>query len=281
MTSTTDQKSLAPENDEAMKGIVEGVLKETEEGGSVRMYFKSQGSEKPEGALRRGFAELMEDARTDQASWRKRARELLRALDIQYKTQIRRWKGEEGLETCAEVIQEGLEHGGLSELLKSGSPKLFPSSEEEAGRALKCDRDVQEVLHETRERMNHYRPYSFVTKILHFCFPETFAIYDLQSAVSIRTWSWFAYNSRAGENSEDPLKEWDVGRIGDPSGAGYRKVLEFYQMFWCAASAQEQKELSGRAEKMGGLIDADVSTVDLLDKLLWKANGDPLILGLR
>ena len=130
------------------------------------------------------------------------------------------------------------------------------------------------------------RPYSLVTKFLHFVFPTTFAIYDSQAAKSIAMWAVFAFDEDdANENATAaPFDEFVLGETG---GYGYLAVLRFYRAVWDLSTPEDKAALSAQGKRMEelfcgqpGLGVARVTIVDLIDKLLWQAAGNPFRLGL-
>lgn len=126
-----------------------------------------------------------------------------------------------------------------------------------------------------------YTPYVLLTKFLHFAFPSTFAICDAQAAASIQMWSYLAYCSDLEERKDYLGKD-----LVNVTGKGYAAILNFYRLFWNAASSGERAELeqlaAGISARLGvkGPGSGTVTTLSLLDKLLWLANGDPRLLGL-
>jgi hypothetical protein len=156
-------------------------------------------------------------------------------------------------------------------------PRLFGSS---TGDAAEIAGVVQYSLAFFQQR-GDYRNYSLLTKWLHFCFPETFAIYDGYASKSIQV---ILRHVDCGPN----LSGFDMGKMGETSGNGYIGLLNSYRLFWEAAqtarldkaldSVAKENEAMLRAEP--GCLSARVSTLDILDKLLWKANGSAAALGL-
>jgi hypothetical protein len=120
------------------------------------------------------------------------------------------------------------------------------------------------------------RPYSLSTKYLHFLFPDSFPIYDQRAAASIQAWAYFAVSDRdAAWASSSWSHVWDFHRNG------YAGVIDFYRLFWTTATAEERNAVTSGAATISSRIGARVSTLDVLDKLLWRANGDPRMLGFR
>lgn len=120
-----------------------------------------------------------------------------------------------------------------------------------------------------------HHPYSLLTKWMHFCFPESFVIYDWQVASSVQTWSYFAFPLE-----DDGSAEFAAARIAQPGGTGYRGLVSFYRLCWQAASSDQQEALQTAAQQLSNAIDSHVSVIDVIDKALWNANGDPRKMGL-
>jgi hypothetical protein len=169
-----------------------------------------------------------------------------------------------------------------SDWLLAAPPQLLECPEDHS-QALSAV--ISNVLQRTRLGGAN-RPYSLVTKFLHFCFPATFTIYDSQAAKSIHMWAIFAFDE------DDAAQNADAGRfdevaLGDTGGHGYLNVLSFYRTIWDAGTPDDKSALNSQAAQMeellrgqGGESPVRVTTIDLIDKLLWRANGNPFRLGL-
>ncbi|HEU5118258.1 MAG TPA: hypothetical protein VFT74_16690, partial [Isosphaeraceae bacterium] len=115
---------------------------------------------------------------------------------------------------------------------------------------------------------------------------ETFASYDSYAGKSIEA-VMAQIESGQGPRSHD-RRQFEAARIGDSSGSGYIGLLNFYRLFWEAArtagvdgqllSVTASNEAMVRAEPGGQA--ARVTPLDILDKLLWKAKGSVVTLGL-
>ena len=73
----------------------------------------------------------------------------------------------------------------------------------------------------------------------------------------------------------------------DKSGSGYRGILDFYRVVWSHSSNELRDEACGTASLFQAHIQerydakrARFTVLDLVDKLLWKGNGNPVVLGL-
>ncbi len=137
-------------------------------------------------------------------------------------------------------------------------------------------RDSLELFRQRGDDRNH----SLATKWLHFCFPETFAIYDSFASKSIG--SVFSLLDITSSTERLDSSQFDSEKIGKTSGEGYIGVLNFYRSFWntaCTSGLDAQiravaDENQSMLRGQPGGEQARVSTVDVLDKLLWKA-GQP------
>ncbi len=160
-------------------------------------------------------------------------------------------------------------------------PRLFGATDDQAGEIASA---MQEIL-AAFVRRGDARNYSLLTKWLHFCFPDTFAIYDSQAAKSIEAASARLSLAPSPGVGRD---QFSYRRISDTSGTGYVDLLNFYRLFWDAARssglATGVQHAAEAAQTMlrgqPGCPDAQVSTLDILDKLLWKAEGSYEGLGL-
>jgi len=172
--------------------------------------------------------------------------------------------------SIAEAVLDEIDKQGWS---FAGPPALFGCSQQEEGVLAEF---VPRAMDAVAQAGVPGRPYSFVTKLLHFRCPDSFPICDSQAATSIQMWSYAAFEA---EGEQRDRFEW--GALANTSGGGYKGVLEFYRRFWDAASESQRSRLAERAREMEGIIHGRVTTLDLVDKLLWSATGDPLRLGLR
>jgi hypothetical protein len=89
-------------------------------------------------------------------------------------------------------------------------------------------------------------------------------------------WSYAAFDTRGQE-----WEAYSYNAVSDMSGSGYSGVIRFYRMFWNEADETQRKAIVEGAEYVSKTIDGHVSAVDVIDKVLWSANGDPARLGLR
>ena len=121
------------------------------------------------------------------------------------------------------------------------------------------------------------RPYSLLTKYLHFCFPNTYPIYDKQAALSIQMWSYMAFENRTINGEWANYQVWE---IADTTGDGYFAIIDFYRNIWNLANDEQKNKLKLNAEFNSKIANGKVSVLDLIDKVLWRASGDPLLLGL-
>ncbi len=126
------------------------------------------------------------------------------------------------------------------------------------------------------------RPYSLATKYLHFLLPDLFVIYDSQAAMSIWMWSLFAY----GEDQPE-IKALAVANLSSTDGDGYVELMRFYHRVWHSTGPELRDRAMNASQSLESLLssvpgckEARVSVLDLIDKHLWKCNGDPIRLGL-
>ncbi len=168
----------------------------------------------------------------------------------------------------------------------------------EAPRLLESDDDAVQEIADTyldilrlNTRRGYKRPFSLLTKYLHLCFPVTFVIYDGQAARSVLTWSQHAFPSLPALHPERLQFDADNRhwvRHWDDRG-WYVGLLRFYRLLWAEAQqsqltddlARLQFGLQQALRGVPGAPEARLTVVDVIDSLLWQANGDPAILGLQ
>jgi len=120
---------------------------------------------------------------------------------------------------------------------------------------------------------------------LHFIFPKSFVIYDSQAATSIAMWRNFAYECEddtvAAETSRFSLK----ALLED--GDRYKSFIEFYRILWSSVPEELRVETNRVAAELEEHLrtrhdnkQVQFTAIDLIDKVLWKANGNPIVLGL-
>jgi hypothetical protein len=241
----------------------------------TRSYFeKEKGWESP---MRQRFSRIVGAIAADKNLAQGAAIDLLRELGSRYRaiwpeTMI-------NYSTFYDCMWEAVDGRGW---WTTHPPNLFGSTDRDAHAIAGV---VEHALTLFTRRGDH-RNYSLLTKWLHFCFPDTFAIYDSQAAMSIEVAiRSVALAPRHANLDRDRFRR---ERIGDTSGSGYLDLLNFYRLFWEAAgSAGLDADLRVVADEIERLLrgepgcpDARVSPPDILDKLLWKANGAMTPLGL-
>ena len=177
-------------------------------------------------------------------------------------------------------VTAALGHGRVRDWIAREAPSLFQAQEAEASAVWETIRQILTDLRGQKIR----RDYSLVTKFLHFLFPNTVVIYDSQAAASIAVWRYFAFASeysQAGADGEAPNADhYRYSTLADPSGSGYEYVCAFYRRFWASATEQERADLQRVSSELANTVRHSVTVTDLLDKLLWKANGNAVHLGL-
>lgn len=119
------------------------------------------------------------------------------------------------------------------------------------------------------------RPYSLTTKFLHFCFPDSFGIYDAQAANSIQTWSYFSFSPDDSAGSK-----FYYNQMSNPTGKGYCAIMDFYRLCWEYATNDQLIDLENAARTLTQEIGAPVSSLYVIDNFIWHMKGDPRLLGL-
>ncbi len=228
--------------------------------GATRAYMISVA--KSEKAMRDGFLQLR--ARAMETDGAARAYETLRNVNGFYRTRYSLLK----LHEMAELAFDSV---GLRGWWVNEPSDLLLSSDSE--------RDViADFIPRTLERISSaglHHPYSLLTKWMHFCFPESFVIYDWQVALSVQAWGYFRFSLE-----DKAFDRFSTGSTARPGGAGYGSLLDFYRSCWHAARSEQRAALKNAAEELGRIIDSHVSVIDVIDKALWTASGDPRKMGL-
>jgi len=244
------------------KSVLQKVIDECAQGGLVASYFDMQRAW--EGRMRVSFDELVSSIRQRLPHAATRAEEMLRYLNGKYSTRYNLESIPFATLTILDVI-EG--HGWWN----AAPPSILDCPDENAQSI--CN--VVETILNQIEADGHKRPYSLLTKYLHFCFPQSFPIFDAQSAASIQMWSYVAFQARGPEWS--PFK---FVNISHSSGSGYPGLVQFYRYLWGQATQADRQRLHMYSLELGKSLGGGISVLDLFDKLLWRASGDPLYLGL-
>lgn len=233
--------------------------------GSVREYLvqsANSASAVNERTLRNGFSDLRNKASRSHALLE--AHEMMRALNGYYRTRYAIGK----LEALVPIVYETISH---RDWWHDGPPDIAHASTSD----IEGLRSIVPAVLRDAEKAQLNRPYSLVTKFLHFCFPNSFGIYDAQAANSIQTWGFFVFDL------DDPAgKKFAQGQIADPNGRGYGAIIEFYRFCWEYATEEQITNLELAAQELSSEIHAPVSPTYIIDNLIWHSNGDPRILGL-
>lgn len=247
-----------------MAKIVGQAIKESAPDGKglVTSYFRD--AREWEGAHRERFRELTTKWQTGDPDLSERTFDCLRHLNGAYRTRC----AVAHLRPTAGMI---VRHLSDQDWLKD-APGLLGSNSERAQQVAHLVADLLARIHAGRT----IRPYSLLTKFLHFTFPDTFPIYDSQAASSIQMWSYFEY----ARGTEAAQQKYSYDGLIDSSGRQYQSIVDFYRAFWDAASDEQRARLQQHAARLTQEINGGVSVLDVLDKLLWRASGNPINLGL-
>jgi hypothetical protein len=243
--------------------------------GIVRDYFAKEGVW--EAAMRQQFDSLTRSLvlREECAD---RALAALREVDLRYRANFDRYTPGR-LPLLRDELVATIRSAGW---LLATPPKLLECKDDHL-------RSIAEVVPDLLKRLADKgikSAYSLVTKFLHFCFPTTFAIHDSQAAKSIAMWAIFAFDEDVPGDAS-LASRFTESKLGDPGGYGYVHVLRFYRQIWDAGTAQDKEALAVQAHQLEGDLRnktwqsvAHVTAVDLIDKLVWKAAGNPIRLRL-
>lgn len=245
----------------------------TRRNGIVVAYFRRQAEQ--EARLRSGFGRLVASLRTGAIDVIDLAETMLGQLDRDYNTGLARYCGEQAVPDVSRCIIETIGELGWP---GRDQPSVLDSSPTDAERIANA---VRRVLANMRDRGCRHE-YSLSTKFLHFCFPDTVAIYDSQAARSIWMWSLFAFYDAADQMR---LQQFDLDTTQNPTGGGYGGILEFYRSVWGSTSPDDHQRAEAAATRISDGLQltvqaTPVSVLGLLDKLLWFAKGNPISLGL-
>jgi hypothetical protein len=225
--------------------------------------------------MRESFADLGERLALGAEDVSEQAAEMLRVLNANYRTRHTL----DQLPIAADIVVMNIPKAAWD-------ARLTDLSEEEAqefGEMVPAMiRKIYQAVTQKFGNKGARRPYSLLTKYLHFLMPDLFVIYDAQAAMSIRMWSLFALGH------ENPAsRRFDWLHLADSTGKGYGEIVSFYRLAWEFSGEQERKGLEGAARNLQAMMrdHADltrprVTPLDLIDKHLWHGNGDPIRLGL-
>lgn len=235
------------------------------ESGAIRDYFESYRDS--EAQRRQRFAELSDQLLRGPNRVETEAFHLLRELNADYRTRfdIRH------LETAGRVILTSVDQPLRSQ-------ELFALSDDEAGQVADQLPDIISGIAEKSGK----RPYSLITKYLHFLFPALHVIYDSQAAQSAWMWSLFAF-----EDENPAIESFTYASLSDRSGKSYHSLVRLYKLLWQNSERQDRKRALQTAESLQQFLrdvpdcgNARVTVLDLIDKHLWSCNGNPITLGL-
>lgn len=233
--------------------------------GSVKQYLvnsSKSSSQINERTLRNGFSDLRSQA--SRSSALPHAFEMIRQLNGYYRTRY----AIEKLRALTPMIYSAIE---ARNWWRSGPPNIADAAPSDIDSLASV---VPSILHDA-EKDGLDRPYSLITKFLHFSFQDSFGIYDAQAANSIQTWGYFTFELG---NPEGKAFLW--GGIANVNGNGYRAIIDFYRILWLHGSEEQLRRLELAAHDLTLEIQAPVSSTYIVDNLLWQGNGDPRVLGL-
>ncbi|MDO8589108.1 MAG: hypothetical protein Q7T82_18930 [Armatimonadota bacterium] len=245
-----------------MTDFVNAVISESRDGGIIHSYLSQQISW--EGPMRKSFASLVADLASGSPQSITRVTERLQYLNGTYRTRY----PVASMPCAVNVLVKLIGDMGW---WRTSPPVLFGSSEIDSEQLANMIPGILDGI----EKQGCKRPYSLLTKFLHFCFPDSFPIYDAQAASSIQMWSFLAFKNRDAD-----WKQFRLLEMTDTSGHGYKSLVKFYNLFWSTTNDAQRTELVRSTNMLSHHIGGKVSILDLVDKLLWLASGDPLPLGL-
>lgn len=227
-------------------------------GGETREYLLSFA--KGEKKMRDGFAQLKNTAETDRID---HICDTFRNVNRFYRTRY----SSDRLREIAQIVLDSVSSQGWWHI---DPPDLMHCNDIEAKQIASF---ISKTLH-CISASGLIRPYSLLTKWMHFRFPDSFVIYDSQAAASVQEWSYFAFPLE-----DDDSSEFAAARIAQQGGAGYSGLVSFYRICLRAASSNQRGALQAVAQQLSNAIDSRVSVIDVIDKALWIASGDPRKMG--
>jgi hypothetical protein len=253
--------------------IIKAAINATLPGGMTADYFQNEGSW--EGPLRHDFVTLRELMTSDPEGGRGLALRLYKKVNDRYHATRR----PPDFPLVYDVMKSAIDSRGW---WAAEPPKLFDLPNDQLGT---IGYFVPAILSELKSQEHDYT-YSLITKLLHFHFPHTFAIYDFNVANSLETWS---VEEQGGPGKANPaLLEYRIDILTVSSGESYGSILKFHRRCWAfARTTKTADSLIDAAQRMERMLRkqsvseaARVTPLDVIDKLLWRANGDPVKLGL-
>lgn len=230
----------------------------------ARQYFIKH--KEWEGRMRTAFGNLQSALRHDWRGAIGPAVRCLRDLDRNYQTQAARQRCDFDMFATI-IIRVIREHDWIQE----APGRIFEEPPARVSDAVFGA--IPEILDAMKQAGQH-RHHSLLTKFLHFTYPDTFPIYDSRAAKSIQEWS------RREHLEPQVRRQFSFSRLSNTSGTGYAHLVNFYNLFWEVASSEERQRLDGVASEFTHTVGAIVSKLDVVDKLLWGADGNPVKLGL-
>ncbi|HEY3329807.1 MAG TPA: hypothetical protein VGK19_07295 [Capsulimonadaceae bacterium] len=258
-----------------MDRILEAVLAAAKPGGSTYQYYVKNAAW--ESDLRRQIGAFPEFvvAAEDKATLRAKGVELLTALNTKCKARC----ADPAIPIAFEAMNAVVEARGW---WKGTPPDLLMGTDED----LVILADAMGSIMATIARSTTVKPYSLLTKYLHYAFPNSFAAYDNRVGASVLAWVKDVYGIRPGPNLARQRYAPDVLTTTD--GLGYIGILRFFQMFWDGVAAADQvetydaavAELQAALDELPGEIELKLNRLDILDKVLSVANGDRKLLHL-
>ena len=253
--------------------LLRAAVRAAQDGGSTYQYFEKEGSW--EASMRQNFAQLEVGERFDGLAVAERSEDVLRKLNSDYNTRHKVTHLPDVNRCLIATITAFLQTDGNTISLIDSCEWQRDEIHGALVNSLAC------------AKRTGSRPYSLVSKFLHFAMPDTFAVFDDQAATSIAMWRFFAFACETPDIAEKS-NQFSWRRIAeDKGGSGYKFMLEFYRIIWKSASSDLQNEAMTAALQIETIIRerhtagrARVTVLDLINKLLWRASGNPIVLGL-
>jgi hypothetical protein len=254
--------------------VLRAAIQSAQPGGPTFEYFERQGS--MEATLRQRFAEHVVGEDFDDVTGSEESAKLLRHLNRVYGTR----HDVKHLPAVYRFLMGAI----------TGFRRDHPTNAALLDSSDSVRDDVHCVLASSIARIKETgsnQPYSLASKFCRFLLPDTFPIFDDQAAASIAMWRYFAFECEVEAKTRESEHFTRRSIANDKSGSGYRGVLDFYRLVWSTSSNELREKACGTASNFQTQIrerydtpQAKFTVLDLMDKLLWKGAGNPVVLGL-
>ena len=269
---------LTPVGRSVTASLVRRAITACQPEGATWAYYRSEGAALAQ--LRRDVSAFVQGALRDDARTTAPGANILRAVSAQYRTRFKL----ADIPALSDALREQIHH---HRSFFASPPDLLQSSHGATGTIARTYMDVL-----TRcVRATSRRPFSLVSKYLHLAAPATFVVYDRNAAASVLAWSQSAFPPSSVPESVslhyDADNRYWVRHWDNPGW--YAGLLDFYRHCWDAAEEaglhEDLTRASGAMTEFlphdGDQFPSPITSLDVIDQLLWQAMGDRRKLGLE